>query len=512
MDGTFIARTFDIDFAKREVVLCSDDAADLGVRTGSRVKVVSKKAASVAIVNTTKKFVKQGEIGLFSKISKELKAEKGDKVAVHPVDRPSSVVFIKKKLAGEKLDAKEIQKVIDDMVSESMSDIEISAWVCALEAGGMTLEEVTSLTTSMALSGDTLELEGNVYDKHSIGGVPGNKITPLIIPIVAACGLKIPKTSSRAITSPSGTADMIELFCNVSFSLAEIKEIVEKTNGCMVWGGAVNLAPCDDMMIQAEFPLDLDPRPLLLASVMSKKKAVGANYCVIDLPVGHQTKLDNLPLGEKLARDFIDLGARIDMQVECALTYGGQPIGRAVGPALEAREALLSVKAGVGPESLIEKSCAIAGMLLEMGGVAPRDRGAAHALEVLMSGKAYAKFQEIIEAQGGNPKIKVEDIPIGRYTFDVKADSRGYVSKVSNSGIKLVARAAGAPRDKGAGVLLAQKVGAKVNAGDVLFTVYAERESKLSNAQVLVNSLNPVKVEGMVLETMNPNNPNIRIK
>ena len=509
MSSAFKVRVFDIDFAKRQIVLNREDAEDLGVRTGSRVKIIGRKAACVAMVNTTENFVNIGEIGLFREVAEKLKAKKGEAAGVHPVDKPSSVSHIKKKLAGGRLESSEISKVIEDMVSENMSDIEISAWVCALEAGGMTMEEVTHLTKAMAFSGDTLELDGPVYDKHSIGGVPGNKITPLIIPIVAACGLTIPKTSSRAITSPSGTADVLELFCDVSFSLDEIREIVEKTNGCMVWGGAVNLAPCDDMMIQAEFPLDLDPRPLLLASVMSKKKAAGANHCIIDIPVGYQTKVETLQLGEKLARDFIELGSRIDMSVECALTYGGQPLGYAVGPALEAREALSTISTGKGPESLIEKSCALAGMILEAGGVAPKEKGASHAFEVLRSGKCYDKFREIIEAQGGNPKIKVSDIHIGKHNFEVKAESRGYVAKVSNSAVKLVARAAGAPKDKGAGLLLTKKVGAKVKPGDLLFTVYAENSDKLANAQILANSLIPVKVEGMVLEKIHPH---IRIK
>ncbi len=504
MNGKFTVRTFEVDFARQAIVLRDEDAEELGVRTGSRVKLISKRAAAVAVVNTTRKFVKPREIGIFTKVAKDLKVAKGDDVSVHGVGRPSSVTYIKKKLAGGKLDAKEISKVVDDMVSENMSDIEISAWVCSLEAGGMTMEEVTDLTKAMAFSGDTLDFEGPVYDKHSIGGVPGNKITPIIIPIVAACGLKIPKTSSRAITSPSGAADVVEVFCNVSFSLDEIREIVEKTSGCMVWGGAVNLAPCDDMMIQAEFPLDLDPRPLLLASVMSKKKAVGATHCVIDIPVGHQTKVETLQLGEGLARDFIDLGARIDMSLECALTYGGQPLGYGVGPALEAREALSTLVTGKGPESLIDKSCALAGMLLEIGGIAPKDKGASYAFEVLRSGKAYAKFKEIIEAQGGDPKIKVQDIPIGKHKFEVRSLSRGYVAKVSNSAVKLIARAAGAPRHKEAGILLSQKVGAKVKQGDILFTVYSDNSEKLSHAQILANSLVPVKVEGMVLEKIHP--------
>ena len=497
-------RTFDIDFTRSGVVLHKEDADDLGVRTSSRVKIISKRGARSAVLNTSEKFIKSGEIGIFDKVAKELKVQNGDRVSVHAIEKPESVAFIKKKLMGETLDVSQINRIIHDMVSENMSDIEISAWVCSLQASGMNMDEVVNLTKAMAESGKKLEFEGTIYDKHSIGGVPGNKITPLVVPIVASCGLKIPKTSSRAITSPSGTADVIEVFCRVDLSVDEIEEVVEKTNGCMVWGGGVNLAPADDMTIQAEYPLDLDPRPLLLASVMSKKKAVNANYCVIDIPVGRQTKVETIGEGEKLARDFIELGSRLDIQVECALTYGSQPIGYAIGPALEAREALVALRTGEGPRSLIEKSCAIAGVLLEIGGVAPNNKGMEYASEVLKSGKAYAKFKEIVEAQGGNPEIKPEDIALGREKIEIIAQEEGYVSKVENHGIKLIAKAAGAPKDKEAGILLSKKIGKKVDIGDVLFTIYSNNSEKLQQAQTLANTLQPVKIESMVLEKIHP--------
>lgn len=509
MNSDFKVKTFDVDFAKMEVVLHREDAAELGVRPGARIKIATKKRSTIAIVNTTEKFVREGEIGVFEEVKKELGLKKGDVVCVHGVEKPESVDYIKKKLAGEKLMPKEIQKIVDDMVSLSMSEIEISAWVCSLQTGGMDMDEIVNLTNSMANSGEKLELDGAIFDKHSIGGVPGNKITPLIVPIVAACGLKIPKTSSRAITSPSGTADVIENFCRVDLNLEQIREVVEKTSGCMVWGGAVDLAPADDLMIQAEYPLDLDPRPLLLASVMSKKKAVNANYCVIDIPVGRGAKIDSMQEGEKLARDFIELGSRLKMQVECALTYASQPIGYAVGPALEAKEALETLIKGHGPESLVEKSCALAGMLLEIGGVAKVGEGSNHALEVLRSGRAYTKFKEIIEAQDGDPEVKPAGIKIGKKSVEIKADMRGYISRIENSGIKLVARCAGAPKDKGAGILLTHKVGKKVHEGETLFAIYSNSAEKLERAEALAKALKPIKIENMLLETITSS---VRIK
>lgn len=507
MKKKLTAKIFEIDFARRVIVLNEADAEDLGVRTGSRVRLQSDSKVVTAIVNTTKKLVKRGVLGAFDDVTNKLKLKDGDKVDVEFIEKPHSIQFIKKKLSGEKLTPHEIEDIVRDMVEGRLSDVEIAAFVCSLYTRGMEMDEIEKLTLAMAESGDSLELEGMVFDKHSIGGVPGNKITPLIIPIVAAAGLMIPKTSSRAITSPSGTADMIEVFCPVDLSIEKVKEVVEKTGGCMVWGGAVDLAPADDITINVEYSLGIDPKPLLLASVLSKKKSVNANYVVIDIPVGKGTKVESLEEGEALARQFMDLGARIGIHIECAITYGSQPVGYAIGPGLEAIEALSTLQKGDGPTSLVEKSCGLAGILLELGGVAPRGMGADRAREILRSREAYKKFKEIIAAQGGDPDIKVSDIRVGKYRYVVKSEARGYVADIENHDINLVARASGAPRDKGAGVLLHEKVGKKVEKGQALFTIYAENKNKLDFAKRLSNSLKPMIVESMVLEKVYPHEP-----
>ncbi|MFC1454675.1 AMP phosphorylase [Candidatus Undinarchaeota archaeon] len=495
---------FDVDFAKKEIVLNNLDAADLGVRTGSRVRVEDSGEVTSAIVNTTSKFVRSGQIGLFDDVQKALKAKKGSILQVSVLERPESVTSIVKKLNGQKLGEQEIEKIIAEMVDGSLSEVEIGAFVCGLQSKGMEMNEVEVLTRAMAESGDVLDLEGMIFDKHSIGGVPGNKISPIIIPIIASAGLIIPKTSSRAITSPAGTSDVMEVLCPVDLSLDKIKKVVQKTNGCLVWGGAVDLAPADDMMIHIEYPLDIDPRPLLLASIMSKKKAVNADYVVMDIPVGNETKIANKKLGEELARDLIEVGRRVGMQVECALTYGAQPVGHAMGPILEAKEALEVLEGKGHPSSLIEKSLGLAGMILELGGIARKDQGADHAKDILESGDALKKFKEIIKAQGGNSKVKSTDLNAGKYSAKVIAQKRGYVARISNHGVKKIARASGAPKDKGAGVYLEHKIGEKIAKGDVLFTIYSENKEKIDYATRTADILKPVAVESMVLEKIHP--------
>jgi AMP phosphorylase len=267
-----------------------------------------------------------------------------------------------------------------------------------------------------------------------------------------------------------------------------MKNVVTKTNACLAWGGALDLAPADDLLIQVEYPLSIDP--LLLPSIMSKKKAIGANYIVVDIPTGRGAKIKTVGEAHDLAKDFIEIGERLNMKVQCGVTFGEQPIGYAIGPALEAREALLTVM-GKGPVDLVNKATNLAGLLFEM--VEPND-GVQKAREILESGKAEQKLREIIEAQGGDPNIQPEDIQIGKEVAAVRAKESGTIRWINNRDIAQIARAAGAPKTKGAGVLLNKKLGDKVKKGEVLFEIYSESAQKIDSAFLLAQSLKAVGV------------------
>jgi len=318
---------------------------------------------------------------------------------------------------------------------------------------------------------------GPLFLHNSIGGGIGDKTSMLLVPIIASLGYTIPKTSSRAITSPAGTADKVETIMPVNLTLEEMKKVLEKTNGCLVWGGALHLAPADDIFIKAEYPLEIDP--LLFPSIMAKKKAVGATHLVIDIPTGRGAKVKTIGDAQILAKDFITLGSMLKIKVNAAITYGEQPIGYSIGAGLEAKEALEILMRKKIVEDQIDKVTSIAGILLEMVG---KKNGKELAMKILESGKAEKKFREIIEAQGGNPNIKPEDIPIGRYTYDFVAEEDGFVIWMDNGGFASLARAAGSPIFKGAGVLLYKKVGDAVKKGEKVFTIYAESEGKLEDA------------------------------
>jgi len=457
---------------KSVVVLNKEDAEDLSVASLERVRITKDNKESIAIVNTATKLIDRGTIGIYEEVRTALGLEEGEEVEVEIAPLPSSVYFIRNKLRQRKLTYREIREIVRDMVRGNLSEIEIASFVTALHIYGLDLDEATSLSRAMVETGNILEIDRHpIVDKHSIGGVPGDKTTLLVVPIVAAAGLTIPKSSSRAITSAAGSADRMEVLMPVNLSLDEMKRVIEKTNGCMVWGGSLNLAPADDMFVRIEHPLSIDP--LLLPSIMSKKKAVNADLLVIDIPTGRGTKVKTIGDAELLAKDFMELGHRLNIKVQCAITYGEQPVGYAIGPSLEAYEALSVLMGKAHVPDLVDKATDIAGILLEMSG---KEDGKTLALEILKSGKAEKKLREIIEAQGGNSEIKPDGIHIGEETFTVRSGKEGYLLWINNASLVEIARLAGAPKDKGAGVRLHKKIGDAVRKNEPLFTIYAERE------------------------------------
>ncbi|MBM3303539.1 MAG: AMP phosphorylase [Candidatus Aenigmarchaeota archaeon] len=473
-----IARPLQFEANKPIIVLRKEDADELGVKALERVEIKFDGRKTVAIVNVARKVIGKGEAGMYASLFDQLRLKAGQPVDVSPAEPPSSIDSIKRKMAGKPLSKDEMRAIVEDVVGERLSDVETAAFVIALNDHGLSMGEATALSTAMAETGEKLRLgKKDVYDKHSAGGIPGDKTSMLLVPIVAAAGLTIPKTSSRAITAPAGTADKMECIAPVEHSMEEIARIVRKTNGCLVWGGAVDMAPADDAFIRVEYPLSIDP--LLLPSVMSKKKAAGAKYLAIDIPTGKGAKIKTVGEAQELAKQFIELGRNLGIRVSCTSTYGEQPLGYGVGPALEAREVLETLYAHRGSADLVAKACHLSGVLFGFKGM---KNGEAYARRLLSSGRALAKMKQIIAEQGGDPSIKPSDIHVGGQRMKVESDASGHVWWINNSTITQIARAAGCPSDKGAGVLLRKKIGDRVAKGDVLFEIYADKTQKLNRA------------------------------
>ncbi|RDZ41070.1 AMP phosphorylase [Haloferax sp. Atlit-47N] len=478
-----VAEHIDIGTRSPTVLLNESDAAELGVHALERIQLRWGERTAIGIVELTDELVSEGTLG----VTRRLGHIEGD-VEVSVAPQPDSVYYIRKKLDDIELEADELSQIVRDIYDERLADVELGAYVSATYTNGLSMEETMHLTESMADVGETIAWEEPVIaDKHSIGGVAGNRVTPILVPIVAAAGLKIPKTSSRAVTSAAGTADTMEVLCDVAFSVAEIRDIVGKTGGCLVWGGAVNLSPVDDRIIRAETPLSIDPKGQLIASVLSKKKSAGSTNVVVDIPYGEGAKVESLAEARELAEDFNRVGDHLGMAVECAITNGGAPVGRGVGPVLEAREVLATL-AGGGPNDLRIKAIRLADLLFESTGVD------ADAAEILDSGQAEETFREILAVQNGDPDVEAADLSPGRHTISVRADRDGVVTHVNNRLVNEVARRAGAPRDPGAGLELHRRVGEMAASGETLFTVHAESEDKLADAKALTERVETVRV------------------
>jgi AMP phosphorylase len=478
------------------VVLSKNDADRLGVNTNDRLFVNHNGSVVSTILNIASEFHK-GYIGAYREVMERLDLERGDTVNISPAARPESLGFIREKILGERLTPWKLHMIVQDVVEHHLSTIELAAFVTALEIHGTSMEEVEALSRAMIQTGKTISFgEGPILDKHSIGGIPGDKTTLLVVPIVAAAGYTIPKSSSRAITSPAGTADRMETLAHVDLKFDEITKVVDEIGACIVWGGAIDLAPADDLFIRVEYPLSIDP--LLLPSIISKKKAMGSTHVVVDIPTGIGAKIATVNQAEKLAMDFIELGSRLDMGIECVISEGGQPVGRSVGPALEAREALETLR-GKGPQDLVDKATGLAGALFEMLG---ESDGQGMATEILRSGKAMEKMREIINAQGGDPDIHPEDLEISKRWLEVETELDGRVLWINNQAIVRIAREAGTPGDKGAGIILHAKTGDQVTKGDPILRIYSDSEQKLVNAMKICRAEEPILVGSKMGEKM----------
>lgn len=497
-------KTLDIYTGKSVIVLNENEAKEHDIYWGYRTKICTPKDdCIVAIVDTSDTLVKPGEVGIFKDISKEFKLKSGDKIQILHMDRPSSLGFIKRKLDGGNLKPDEVSIIVKEIMEGKLSEIETSAWISAAYIRGFTDEEIIALTHATVNSGDKLDLgkKASVSDKHCVGGVAGNRTTMLIVPMISCTDLYIPKTSSRSITSPSGTADTFEVLADVELPIDEMKKVVLKSHGAIVWGGGMNLAPIDDRLIKIRHPLSLDPEGMLLASILGKKKCVGAQNVIIDIPVGRGAKIPYVEKAQQLGDHFIKIGKNIGMNIEVLITDGAEPVGNGVGPVLECID-VLKVLSGEGPEDLRHKSVFMSGKLLELSGVCSIGKGYSIAADLLKSGKALKKMRQIIELQGGNPKVKVDDLPLGQYTYDVTAERDGRIFHIDNKILSKIARIAGTPRDKGAGVYIHTIRGDHVMKGDKLFTIYAESEQKLDFAVKALEDLEPIEFRKMLLGQM----------
>jgi thymidine phosphorylase len=474
--ATLRARRIGIDTYRENVAFlhraCPVYRAE-GFQALSRVAVQSDGRRILAVLNVVDddRIVAPGELGLSEQAFALLGVEPGQPIRIAHTGPPASMDAVRRKIAGERLRPEDFSAITRDVVDARYSKMEMAAFLVATTQGGLDRDEVLALTRSMIETGETLSWDERlVADKHCIGGIPGNRTSMLVVPIVAAHGMLIPKTSSRSITSPAGTADTMEVLARTDLPLDRLRAIVRKERGALAWGGTARLAPVDDILISVERPLVLDSPAMLAASILSKKIAAGATHLLIDIPVGPTAKVRRMNEALALRKLFEYVGTRLGLHLQVVITDGRQPVGRGIGPVLEARDVVQVLQCDPSaPSDLRQKALRLAGRVLEFD---PDVRGGAGfdiARDILDSGRALAKMDAIIAAQGRNPTPPAP----GHLVAEVTAERAGVVAGIDNLQLARVARLAGAPMDKGAGVDLLKRLGERVASGEPVYRIHA---------------------------------------
>jgi len=423
--------------------------------------------------------IDEHSLGLSSPAFDDLGLPAGTPITLNLAAPPRSLDAVRQKINGAELTPDVIGHIVEDIAAHRYSKIEIAAFLVAC-AAFMTETEVLALTRAMASVGQRLIWDMPiVVDKHCIGGVPGNRTSMIVVPIVAAHGLPIPKTSSRAITSPAGTADTMEVLANVDVGNDRMQEIVRAEKGCLVWGGRANLSPADDIMITIERPLGIDTPEQMVASILSKKYAAGSTHLLIDMPIGPSAKVRTQEQALRLRKLFEFIGGELGIVMKIVTTDGRQPVGRGIGPVLEARDVLHVLRnEKEAPPDLKERAVFLAGHVLEFDPSLTGGAGQRRARELLESGAAWDAMQRIIAAQG----VQQTRFEIGPITREIYAGASGVVHSIDCYRIARIARLAGAPLTKGSGIDLLKKVGESVVQGEPLYRIHATLDADFAFA------------------------------
>ncbi len=463
-------------FMPRSCHVCKSE----GFQALTRLTISLNGKNIVADLNVTEDgLLKEGEISLSQSAIKKLGCSEGDMLEVTHFQPLNSMTHVRSKIYGKQLDQQAFTEIINDIAEEKYSNVFLSSFVTACSGNNMSMEEICYLTRAMIDSGNKLNWGFDIVaDKHCVGGLPGNRTTMIVVPIIAALGIPIPKTSSRAITSPAGTADAMEVLTNVNLSLDEMHHIVNKEGGCIAWGGSMRLSPADDIIIRVERALDVDNEAQMIASILSKKAAAGSTHCVIDIPVGSSAKVRTREAAELLKAHLIEVAKYIGLNIHVMFSDGSQPVGFGIGPALEARDVLSVLKNNANaPEDLRDRAVKVAAEIIQLVMKINEAEALQLAKYKIESGKALNKLISICEAQGGFKEPKQ-----AAYSKTIEAEFTGIVSEIDNRKIARVAKLAGAPDAKEAGVDFFIHLNQKVMKGQPLFTIYANSKGELEYA------------------------------
>lgn len=473
------------------VVIHKSDADRYGLQPGDEININWHHKQRHTIIDISEKLVRSGQIGLFEDVFSEYKIQEKQLLELSLAGRPKSIKAIQKKLLGKQLSYQEIYSIISDIVNNRLNDVEIGFFVASALAkkNNFSHQEMYFMVKAMANTGTRFNFGKVVADKHSIGGLPGNRVTPIIVAIVASYGIIMPKTSSRAVTSAAGTADTFEVLTSVSYNSEQIKKIVKKVGACLMWG-ANDVAPADDKILSIVYQLGVELYTKMVISIVAKKVAMGITHLILDIPVGPTAKVTTLKDARTISRLFLFLTKKFHIKTKILIQKSAVgPVGKGIGPSLEARDILrILQQKNNRPIDLEQKSLLLTGTLLELVGKAKRGTGVYVARRALINGQAWKKMKQIIIAQGGKP-IDSEKVKIGQLCYNIVAHKDGKIVEVHNKNLVEICRLLGAPKLETAGIYFHKIINEPVKRGDVLFTLYTDNYLHLNAAKEILNKI-----------------------
>lgn len=471
------------------VMISEDDAVRNNLKSIDKVSLSfdDQKIVVDIIINPD---IEPGNIGVLSDIWKKYKLKDGETIKISYVDcNPAAIEAIRKRTLGKESTEEDIKNIIKEISDGKMSDVLMTYYVASSFLNKPTLEEMYYTAKAMAECGNVLKFKTKdkvVADKHCMGGVLGNETTMIIVPIIASLGITIPKSFSKAITTPAATGECVDVLMDIEFDEQEVYNLVEKNNCCLIWGGGkIKLAPADDKIIKVSYPLSLEPHSKAVISIMAKKFAMGITRCLIDIPVGKSAKVKDMKTALELKKNFEYVGKRFGMKIGVEITDAKEPIGRGVGPMLQIREVLRILEQHPDRSLDLEnKALFLASRLIELTGYAKGSKALQIATEQLRLGKALKKMKDIMRAQGGKENIGklADDFELAKFKHDVFAKKQGTIVDFDMKMLNGIARTLGCPLDIQAGIYLYKKLKEDVAIGDKLFTLYSEDRNRLKEA------------------------------
>ncbi len=473
-----------------KVLLNRIDAENESLSAGDKVWVTTYDHEYICTINITDTKVEQGQVGFCRDIWEGTYLATDSYVRVELMSKSKSVGYIAKKLQGERLNEEEMAEIMKDITQKKIRSAEMAYFMATMFSPGFNDDEALYAIKGMVAAGEVLDFKdvrknGDlVVDKHSIGGIAGKGITPLLVPIVASFGLVIPNTSTRAITSPAGTTDILEVVMPVNLNGDEIHEIVSKTGGVLAWGGNLNIAPADDILIRVEKGLHVQSYQKFIISIIAKKLAMGISHILIDVPYGKETKISEPEDIELVSESFMKFFNKIGVKCHVYTRNVLGPDSRGIGPNLEIRDVLRILENNDEKCTELEEAVvAMTGELLEFVGKAKKGMGENMARDCLDSGKAEKKFWEIAFAQGCKEKVSSKDIELGSKKLEVVSTKEGVIESINNKEVVKISRALGTPGIKEAGIYFHKFLDDEIKKGDVLMTFYSTALRRIKDAQ-----------------------------